>query len=610
MSSREELYKLLLEVSPYGTLFFAYGVCVDCNPQAREILGCSKRTVLGSALDDANPEEPVSLLSLKECIRAALAEDRERTLWRLRNNDGEEKVEVHLRRVGQDQSDLVVTLLQQGMVHPEDNDRESGPEPAPAPRQTESSRADTVSAGPDGDSIIRKLDGGRRQGATATGSPDRTRDRELYYDNLTRLPNRQLLVETIRYYLEGEGGEPRSAALLMVDLDHFKDINDSWGHDVGDQVIRKLGMALTRMVTDNALVARLAGDEFLLFFPDIADDPGEAALAATALAGKVKDLVSHPVFHEGHEFILTASIGIAMLSGTDVSAERALQYADTAMYEAKRKGRDGIAFFDQGISRKAQRQIGLNTKLRKAVDNQEFALYVQPQICIRTGDLVGGEALLRWVNSDRITNMPAQFIPLLESSGLIVNVGHWVIRTACEYIRSFIDSGIWQDHMRLGINISPRQFKDPQLLDVIEHSLKSYEIDPHYLNFEVTESLVIEDVEDAISKMKTIKDLGAMFSIDDFGVGYSSMIYLKRLPFDHLKIDREFIRHIYRDTENRGVVEAIMAVSRQYGLDVTAEGVEDDKSLDVLKNVGCDHYQGAYYSMPVPVDVFRKMLAA
>ncbi|MEZ5482126.1 MAG: GGDEF domain-containing phosphodiesterase [Porticoccaceae bacterium] len=293
-----------------------------------------------------------------------------------------------------------------------------------------------------------------------------------------------------------------------------------------------------------------------------------------------------------------------------MSAERVLQFADTAMYEAKRKGRNSIAFFDPCITEKAQRQIGMNTRLRKAIDNQEFALYIQPQICIETGELRGGEALLRWINSDKITNMPAEFIPVLESSGLIIDVGHWVIRTACEYIRSFIDDGIWKDHMRLGINISPRQFRDPQLLEVVDHSLKSYNIDPRYLNFEITENLVIDDVDEAIHKMELIKKLGSTFSIDDFGIGYSSMIYLKRLPFDQLKIDREFIRNIYRDQESRGMVEAIMAVSRQYGLSVTAEGVENKEALDVLRRVGCDAYQGAHFSMPVPVDRFRRMLAA
>jgi len=298
------------------------------------------------------------------------------------------------------------------------------------------------------------------------------------------------------------------------------------------------------------------------------------------------------------------------LTDADTTADRVMQYADTAMYEAKRKGRNSIAFFDPSITEKAQRQIGLNTRLRKAMDNHEFVLYIQPQISVDSGELLGGEALLRWMNADKVTNMPSEFIPVLESSGLIVDVGRWVIRTSCEYIRHFIDLGIWQDHMRLGINISPRQFRDPQLIDIVQHSMQSYNIDPSFLNFEVTESLVIEDVDDAIKTMEAIKSLGAMFSIDDFGIGYSSMIYLKRLPFDQLKIDREFIRNIHRDQESRGIVEAIMAVSKQYGLKVTAEGVESQEALDILRELGCHSYQGSHYSMPVPCERFTKLLAA
>ncbi|TNE95451.1 MAG: bifunctional diguanylate cyclase/phosphodiesterase, partial [Gammaproteobacteria bacterium] len=395
-----------------------------------------------------------------------------------------------------------------------------------------------------------------------------------------------------------------------LDLDHFKDINDSWGHTVGDQVIKKIGHALSTLVGGENMLARMSGDEFVLFIPELSGDVSKAAWDAQAIAEKLGEAVASPVFLDGHEVILTASIGIALLTDATLTADRVLQYADTAMYEAKRKGRNSIAFFDPSITEKAQRQIGMNTRLRKAMDNHEFVLYIQPQISVETGQLLGGEALLRWMNSDKITNMPSEFIPVLESSGLIVDVGRWVIRTSCEYIRNFIDLGIWQDHMRLGINISPRQFRDPQLLDIVQHSMSSYNIDPRFLNFEVTESLVIEDVEEAIKKMEAIKALGSMFSIDDFGIGYSSMIYLKRLPFDQLKIDREFIRNIHRDPESRGIVEAIMAVSKQYGLQVTAEGVENQEALDILRELGCHSYQGAHFSMPVPCERFTKLLAA
>ncbi len=642
MSSKEELYKLLLETSPYGTLFFVYGMCVDCNPAARHILDCDKRTLLGTSLDDVELSEPLALISLKQQINTALEDGLSHIEWQLQIGDTAENVTLHIQQLPGGGKELIVTLMPRqaapaavrDVAQGSDTVIPSASEPKVAKTAVEvvpvvaaelaaenwdenqdeqqdgnqakklvsSERSPTVSR----ETVLGKLS--RDDGNCRRYDPGL--DRKIYFDSLTQLPNRQLLIDSIRKYQEATRDREVCAALMLVDLDHFKDINDSWGHNVGDQVLFKVARAIEAMIDDSVMVARMAGDEFMLFVPEAGSNVSEGALSASAMATRVKEVIAHPIFYDGNEFILTASVGIALLMDHETSAERALQYADTAMYEAKRKGRNGIAFFDQSISDKAQRQIGLNTRLRKAVDNQEFELYIQPQISLRDGRLVGGEALLRWVNSDRVTNMPSEFIPLLESSGLIVDVGHWVIRTACEYIRNFMDEGIWRDHMRLGINISPRQFNDPQLLEVIEHSLRSYEIDPKYLNFEVTESLVIDDVEGVIKKMLAIKALGAKFSIDDFGIGYSSMIYLKRLPFDWLKIDREFIRNIHSDAESRGVVEAILAVSRQYGLQVTAEGVEDLASLEVLRKAGCDTYQGAHFSMPVPVNQFREFLAA
>lgn len=686
MSSKEELYRLLLDSSPYGTLFFAYGVCVDCNPRAQQILGCSKRAILGTSLDDNCADEPVALAALKQQLNNALEDQQLRVEWILQDGAVSEPITLDIRPVGGSNRELVVTLfaglemgaagsgrsadreaaaaksqplpLQQEKLQSEiDISVPSAPtasaafsqnvaqaaQQIPAPRETSIQdplpdslasdsptsdsptsncpashmppalgRDELSSAGGEDETsrttVLHKLSRGKSSGQPPPA--EYPTDRDLYFDSLTQLPNRQLLIETIRqYFFENEDREI-CAAFLLVDLDHFKDINDSWGHNVGDQVLCKLAKVIAMLITEQSMVARMSGDEFLLFIPDIGDTLTQGAVLARDMAGKVKELISHPIFYDGNEFILTASVGIALVNDHTTSAERALQYADTAMYEAKRKGRNGIAFFDHSIREKAQRQIGLNTRLRKAVDNQEFALFVQPQISLQDGRLVGGEALLRWVNSDRVTNMPSEFIPLLESSGLIVDVGHWVIRTACEYIRGFMDDGLWDDEMRLGINVSPRQFNDPQLLEVIQHSLQSYNVDPRYLNFEVTENLVIEDVDEAIYKMESIKALGSLFSIDDFGIGYSSMIYLKRLPFDWLKIDREFIRNIHRDPESRGVVEAILAVSRQYGLKVTAEGVEGPESLEILRKSGCDTYQGAHFSMPVPVERFRAMLAA
>ncbi|TNE75378.1 MAG: EAL domain-containing protein [Gammaproteobacteria bacterium] len=621
MSSKEELYKVLVESVPYGTLFFAYGVCVDANQNALKLLGCDLKQLVGASLDTITGDESTALVDLKLQLKKALMGKRKQLSWTYPGEGFEAPIDIDVVYVTDDGKEMVVMLnSQQGRGEREPaeeveaepsafEDVETTADESDVPQAPPGQEAFSDEFGDDGEQLIVTEDG-RIISERRVSDRRANKGRDHYFDGLTSLPNRQMLAESLSDFLESHKNEPVCAAVMMLDLDHFKDINDSWGHTVGDQVIKKIGQALSGLMGGDNMLARMSGDEFVLFIPELSDDASKAAWDAQAIAEKLGEAVASPIFLDGHEVILTASIGIALLTDADTTADRILQYADTAMYEAKRKGRNSIAFFDPCITEKAQRQIGMNTRLRKAMDNHEFVLYIQPQISVETGQLVGGEALLRWMNADKVTNMPSEFIPVLESSGLIVDVGRWVIRTSCEYLRNFIDMGIWQDHMRLGINISPRQFRDPQLIDIVQHSMKSYDIDPSFLNFEVTESLVIEDVDDAIKKMEAIKSLGAMFSIDDFGIGYSSMIYLKRLPFDQLKIDREFIRNIHRDQESRGIVEAIMAVSKQYGLKVTAEGVESQEALDILRELGCHSYQGSHFSMPVPCERFTKLLAA
>lgn len=672
-----ELYQTLLEHSPFGTLVFVYGVCVECNPSAEKILLCERRVLLGSSLQETHHDEPLALIALKQQLNTALEEGIERFEWHpgLGNNEDSPALDIHVS--GNGASEIIVTLLegQQVRATPESKSSELhsatpsvamdvtvaenfAPPACDTNDKSEASRLRTLEEG-GGIAAInheRLAKGKSSQGQEISAqqppptcaqeqalkavirkafAPDELDsrsavleklagleiyaphhplnpglDRDIYFDALTQLPNRQLLIESLRDCLADGIGDSKLSVLLLIDLDQFKDINDSWGHDAGDRVLFKISRVIAALVDENMFLARISGDEFVLLVKGIGGDAEQTMANAQSLAEKMQASISRPISDGENEFSLTASIGIALLEEADLSPDRALQYLEAAKYEAKRKGRNGIAFYDHHISEKAQYHVGMNMRLRKALDNHEFALYVQPKIAIGNGSVVGGEALLRWINTDRVTNMPAEFIPLLEASGLIVDVGHWVIRTACEYVRSFLDEGLWDDSMQMSINISPRQFNDPELFEVIEHSLRSYEIDPKYLNFEVTENLIIKDIDEVITKMKQIKALGSKFSIDDFGIGYSSMVHLKRLPFDLLKIDREFIRNIHNDPDSRGVVEAILAVSRQYGLEVTAEGVEDLDSLEVLRTVGCDTYQGAYFSMPVPVEQFRSLLAA
>ena len=364
------------------------------------------------------------------------------------------------------------------------------------------------------------------------------------------------------------------------------------------------------MLIETMQVTQVAGDAFLLFIKDLATTPEQAKERALALANEIRCIIARPHFTENGEVIVTASVGITLLYDQLVTAEQAIQQAESAMFEAKRRGRDTIMLFDTQITRQAQQRITLQSSLRKAVVNQEFDLYLQPQVSTHTGAVVGGEVLLRWIHSGHAMHTPADFIPILEASGMIVDVGLWVIRTSCEYLRNMLDSGIWTPDMQLGVNISPKQFHDPGLISSLEHSLKSYDISPDMLTLEVTENLLIDDFESVVDKMKKIRDMGTRFSIDDFGSGYSSMIYLKRLPLDGLKIDREFISNLNTDKDTLGLVEAIMMVSRHYGLEVIAEGVEKREVLEVLRSLGCDKYQGAHFSMPVCLDKFQQLLVA
>jgi diguanylate cyclase (GGDEF)-like protein len=591
-----DFYRRIVALAPCGVLLFVRGVCVEANPVACALLGCERSQLLGTALEAIDPAEPIALAAFKERLATAISEGREGIPWTLRSGGEVQHLRIDLgpRGPGADDERVVVLSVQAPVSMDAPAARwMRGPsaEFAVSPRKP-SSRA----------GVLRKLGGIEASHGAA------------WCDGLTRLPTRLALVEHLRA-LRSARPTTGCAALMLIDLDHFKDINDSWGHEVGDQILVKVARLLAQFAQSltsipETFLARQAGDEFVLFIPDIAESATEAAVRARRLADAVRERVSTPNFHDGNEFVLTASIGISLLTDATLDPERALQYADTAMYEAKRKGRNGYAFFDRGIAAKAQRQVSLNTRLRKAVDNQEFTLFVQPLVHVGDGSLAGGEVLLRWVSGDRVTSTPAEFIPQLETSGLIVDVGHWVIRTACESLRGFIDAGIWRDDMHLGINVSRRQFRDPRLLEVIQHSLHSYDISPSFINFEITETLAMEDVDGTVAKMRAIKSLGARFAVDDFGVGYSSMIALRRLPFDWLKIDREFVRNLHRDPDARGIVEAMLGVSRQYGLRVIAEGVEDAAALDTLRQIGCDAYQGALYSMPVPAARFRQLLAA
>lgn len=612
MRETNHLYKKILNMAPFGTLFFAYGVCIDANQKALSILGCDRSELVGLSLNEGGDEPPPVLVQLKKVISKLEDEQLEGLLWRSHQSLDSAELVVSLGTV--ENADNVLSLmlyplpaLAKMVVEEFATDNLPGLDTTPAKNAGYS---------PERVNSPERIDSPERiNSPEPIENPDPLITREQPASiPIAGLPIAQPLLESIDSYLDMHRDDPTCGALLLIDLDHFNSINESLGKHIGTQILERAGETIELMLNENMQVEQVAGDAFLLVIKDLAQSSAKAEELALALANEIRCTIARPFFTENGEVIVTASVGISLLyhhpDEPMVTATEVIQQAESAMFEAKRRGRDGVIVFDTQITRQAQQRISLQSSLRKAVVNQEFDLYLQPQVSTHDGSVVGGEVLLRWIHSGHAMHTPADFIPILEASGMIMDVGLWVIRTSCEYLRNMLDRGIWTTDMQLGVNISPKQFHDPGLIASLEHSLKSYDISPDMLTLEVTENLLIDDFESVVDKMKKIRDMGTRFAIDDFGSGYSSMIYLKRLPLDILKIDREFIANLNSDKDTLGLVEAIMMVSRHYGLDVVAEGVEKREVLEVLRSLGCDKYQGAHFSMPVSLDRFQKLLVA
>ena len=625
MADRHKLYKKVLDRAPFGTLLFAYGVCIDVNSRALQILKCQRSEIIGAALSEDQAQQPASVDQLKQVIEKLQQDQLPGILWRSENILEEDEIVVSQGPVESDSSldssddVLSITLyplpaLAQMVVKEFSTvatvtaDQPELAPPVEAEVETEAGREAEVAR-----ELEKQTDTEPEPAVSPTEQSERDR-----YETLSGLPVSPRLIHSIGDYLDNPQSDTACGALLLIDLDHFNSINESLGKAVGNQILERAAETIKGLCTDNMEMDRVAGDSFLVLIKNIADSAEQAREASLAIANEIRCILTRPFFTENGEVSVTSSVGISVLyaglyyASPEVigTAEQAVQQAESAMFEAKRRGRDNVVLFDSQITRQARQRINMQSSLRKAVANQEFDLHVQPQVSTQTGDVVGGEVLLRWMHSGQAQRSPADFIPVLESSGMIVDVGLWVIRTSCEYLRNMLDQGLWTPDMQMAVNISPKQFHDPQLIKSLEHSLKSYDIRPDMLTLEVTETLLIDDFESVVDKMKKIRNMGTRFAIDDFGSGYSSMIYLKRLPLDILKIDREFITHLNSDKETLGLVEAIMMVAHHYGLDVVAEGVEKREVLEILRDLGCAKYQGAHFSMPVSLDKFQRLLVA
>jgi len=429
-----------------------------------------------------------------------------------------------------------------------------------------------------------------------------------YHDALTNLPNRVHLVERLEHEMRRAQRHGYYGALLFIDLDQFKAINDSLGHPVGDQVLKRVAERLSTAVRDEDLVARLSGDEFVVVLTVLDQDMATAALKAGEIGEKIRQRISAPYLCEDRELRITGSVGVVIYPDKEHSVHELLRFADTAMYQVKEKGRDAIEFFNEEMADRVSRQLMMEGHLHRALENNQFELHFQPKINLKNGRIVGAEALLRWRHPDKGMISPGDFIPVLETSGLILDVGHWILEAACQALKSWHEKGVWQEGMRLSVNISPRQFRSKSFVDEVTRVMEDTRIPSHALDMEITEGIVIQSVDETVSTMTTLAARGVSFSLDDFGTGYSSISYLKRLPVSTLKIDQSFVRDIPDDRNDRVLVETMITMGRLLDMEIVAEGVENEVQLNLLKDYGCHYFQGYYFSPAVDMDNFIQLL--
>jgi diguanylate cyclase (GGDEF)-like protein/PAS domain S-box-containing protein len=427
-----------------------------------------------------------------------------------------------------------------------------------------------------------------------------------FFDPLTSLPNRRLLMDRLRQAFAVSARNEQHGAIMFLDLDHFKTLNDTKGHEIGDLLLVEVATRLSSCVRDVDTVARLGGDEFVVVLETLSSNSSEAATQAERVAEKIQATLNQPYLLKGSNHHTTPSIGITMFSGHQDSVDDLLKFADIAMYQAKSAGRNAIRFYDPETQSAIETRADLETELRLALENRHFHPYYQLQVDSELRPL-GAEVLLRWQHPQRGLIAPEQFIPILEESGMIVPVGLWVLQVACNQLRAWQDSALSRD-LTLAVNVSAKQFHQPDFVVRVQRVLQDSGANPAQLKLELTESMVLENVEDTIVKMLELKSLGVSFAMDDFGTGYSSLQYLKRLPLDQIKIDQSFVRDIASDPNDAAIVKTIIAMAEAMSLDVIAEGVETKAQHEFLDRHGCRSFQGYLFGRPVPIAQFEVML--
>ena len=422
-----------------------------------------------------------------------------------------------------------------------------------------------------------------------------------YFDALTRLPNQQLLQDRLQQAIAFSTRDGTKVALMVVDLDRFKNINDVLGHNVGDRLLVEVAQRLSKGMRSTDTVSRQGGDEFTLLLTNLAEPD-----AISTFLGELMAKLNQPFQIDKNELTTSVSVGVAIYPEDGADFETLLKKADMAMYRAKEAGRSTYRFFNEGMNDDVVEQITMHAGLRRALEHDQFVLYYQPQIEIASGTLIGAEALIRWQHPDLGLVSPGRFIPVAEETGLIVEIGDWVLREACREAARWKKAGM--NEPVVAVNLSALQFKRGNIEQSVARALDESGIDPGMLELELTESILIRDTDNVLATVKRLKLMGIKLSIDDFGTGYSSLSYLKRFEVDKLKIDQSFIRDLATDSEDAAIVRAIIQMARSLGLRTIAEGVEDKQVLDYLRIYHCDEAQGYYHGRPMPAGKFMEYL--
>jgi len=430
-----------------------------------------------------------------------------------------------------------------------------------------------------------------------------------YYDALTGLPNRRYLQEILGGYIAKAQQESQHGALLLFDIDRFKNINDSLGHATGDKLLTSIASNISLETNKGQFIARYGNDEFVIILPDLGLDPDIAFARSHSVAVRIQDNIAKTYQIQNNELHITTSIGIAVFPQQGDNCAELLKHADTALHESKSTGCNHISTFDHKLQIKAEERLLLEKELRIAIQNKQLSLYYQPQLG-KENKIIGFEALARWLHPKLGMIPPEKFISVAEESGLIYSLGEWGLLTACQQIKKCLQLGVLKEYMIIAVNISALEFHRQEFVSQVKEIITNVDIPAHYLKIELTESAVIDDIHATILKMKELKEIGIRFSLDDFGTGYASLSYLRQLPIQQIKIDKFFVQNMLNNLYDQAIIKAVTDMAEIMCIDVIAEGIEEQEQLDLLHELGCYHYQGYFYSPAIAEDKMINLLGS